>query len=633
MSQKRILVVEDNPQNLKLVRDLLECRGHDVVSAVDGASGIDKAQREIPDLILMDVQLPGMDGLDATRRLKADSRTAEIPVIAVTAHALQGDSSRIRKAGCDGYITKPIDTRKFVDSVEAALRIEAGAPAPEKIIEPGEAPQLPPTAGVILVVDDDDRNRKLVEAVLFPEGYRVIHAENGEQALKSIVSDPPDLVLLDVIMPGMDGYDVTRRIRSEPSTRALPIVLITAHGNEDGKKRGIECGCDEFVQKPFDRNELLTRIRSLIRISEFRKRLDERERLDVVLREVGEGVILLGPNWEIDHINSPAMRLLNINESTDHDICILDELYSSKSVSIDRRIIESPETNNLRFEVERDETPTSVAPVLSVFLKKSINGSGNLGSVVLTLSDITERWQADKMKEEFLSTISHKLKTPLSVILGNAESLVEGHMGDLTEVQLETLRDIASGGKQLSELVDKLLEFTSGGFDRGDTDNGITVATFLDEYEATMTMDRKEGDFEISFRADEEARSIRFDTGPVRTAFNNLIENAIKFSEGDTVRIEIEAGLEEKSDTVEFRITDNGPGIAPEHHERIFDKFYQIEKYKTGRVEGVGLGLALVRKTLATAGGSIHVRSKPGEGATFLINLPLGEKGPASPAQ
>lgn len=117
----RILVVEDNPQNMRLAAVVLEQAGHEVFQAVDAATGIDLARATRPDLILMDLQLPDMDGLAATRVLKADPVTQRTPICALTACAMKGDEERIREAGCDGYITKPIRYREFLNAVTAVL--------------------------------------------------------------------------------------------------------------------------------------------------------------------------------------------------------------------------------------------------------------------------------------------------------------------------------------------------------------------------------------------------------------------------------------------------------------------------------------------------------------------------------
>lgn len=116
-----LLIVEDNPANLKLARVVLERAGYAVLAATDAEAGLALARESRPDLILMDIQLPGMDGLAATRELKRDAATAAIPILALTAHAMKGDEDKIREAGCDGYLAKPFHYLALLQRVAAAL--------------------------------------------------------------------------------------------------------------------------------------------------------------------------------------------------------------------------------------------------------------------------------------------------------------------------------------------------------------------------------------------------------------------------------------------------------------------------------------------------------------------------------
>jgi CheY-like chemotaxis protein len=122
MAGAKILVIEDQPLNLELVRDLLEMGGYVVLSATDAEEGLVLVRAELPALVLMDISLPGMDGLTATRKLKEDSATQQIPVVALTAHAMKGDQEKAQAAGCAGYLTKPVDTRTFVQQVGDYLK-------------------------------------------------------------------------------------------------------------------------------------------------------------------------------------------------------------------------------------------------------------------------------------------------------------------------------------------------------------------------------------------------------------------------------------------------------------------------------------------------------------------------------
>ena len=122
MNEQKILIIEDNALNMLLVSDLLDLEGFQVVEAADAESGIDLARECVPDLILMDIQLPGMDGLEATRMIRNDPQLGEIPIVALTSHAMQGDDARALDAGCTGYLTKPINTRTFIDDLRQYLQ-------------------------------------------------------------------------------------------------------------------------------------------------------------------------------------------------------------------------------------------------------------------------------------------------------------------------------------------------------------------------------------------------------------------------------------------------------------------------------------------------------------------------------
>ena len=209
----KILLVEDNEQNRDMLCRRLQRKGHTVLTAGDGERAVELAKAESPDLVLMDLNLPVLDGWSATRRIKDGPATCRIPVIALTAHAMSGDRQKALSAGCDDYDTKPVELSRLLGKIEKLLGgklCEVGARLVSPSVAEPRATQVSPlpspaeetkTAGRILVVDDTPANRDMLMRRLGRHGFCVRSAEEGEAALRllSKANEPFDLVLLDVM--------------------------------------------------------------------------------------------------------------------------------------------------------------------------------------------------------------------------------------------------------------------------------------------------------------------------------------------------------------------------------------------------------------------------------------------------
>jgi len=242
MSAARILVVDDNPTNLKLVCDLLRYEGHEVFQAEDALEARDFIDRQPLDLVLLDLALPGMDGLTLTRILRADPRTRDLVIVALTAFAMVGDEAKARAAGCNGYITKPIDTRTLPDQVAAYL--------------PHPSPDRPNAGMKILVIEDTPSELKLAQLILSSEGHDVSGAAAAESALQAVRENRPQLILLDLLLPGMQGLELARRLKADPETQGIPIVALTSFPERFPRAAALAAGCDAYLVKPLNTREI-----------------------------------------------------------------------------------------------------------------------------------------------------------------------------------------------------------------------------------------------------------------------------------------------------------------------------------------------------------------------------------------
>jgi CheY-like chemotaxis protein/HPt (histidine-containing phosphotransfer) domain-containing protein len=272
----RILVVEDNHANMKLACLLLRNAGHTALCAADAETGLTLARNNQPDLILMDIQLPGMDGLAATALLKQDPATAAIPVIALTAMAMKADQEKTRVAGCDAYIAKPlryqelyavIDTLLTKGDPQAAGEIDSShhTSAPKRSLSgarelASESPsrdEARRNGRLILVAEDNESNQKIILRQLALLGFVADIAGNGRVALQWWLSGDYALLLTDLQMPEMDGYGLIEAIRAtEQGGHRFPIVTMSASSSMRRDGGRLTSDMDDYLGKPLQLAEL-----------------------------------------------------------------------------------------------------------------------------------------------------------------------------------------------------------------------------------------------------------------------------------------------------------------------------------------------------------------------------------------
>jgi PAS domain S-box-containing protein len=464
----------------------------------------------------------------------------------------------------------------------------------------------------VLVVDDHPMNCELIEAMLAPAGYRVDCVYSGAEALASIAADPPDLVLLDVSMPEMDGFQVAERLRGEEETRLIPIVMVTALGDLEHRVRGIESGAEDYLAKPVNRTELLARVQSTLRVSYYRRQVDERQKLDLVLADVSDGILITDKDGAVREVNASAKRLLGLDaESTAGRI---EELWG------ELRDVPADLTDVIGNGRPTDFVVRRVNPQL--FIAVSLRPVHDLDGVptgaVLSLRDVTRETLEHKLQEDALSLVSHKFRTPLTVVGLWTKLLLDEECGPVTEQQREALEAMIQASEQLRRLLEGMLSYLEW------TKRLHRVqrqSMSFAELETTLRH-RVQGEIGTDHRLVIERPDdgeLMVDEDLFIEALAELVHNAIKFSAGRSIEIRIR--MRSMGEGAELVIEDTGPGIPSEKLERIFERFYQVESDFTGQVHGIGLGLALVKTAIEAMGGHVRASSQLGRGTRFEISM------------
>jgi diguanylate cyclase (GGDEF)-like protein len=269
----RILIVDDVHENVHALMNILR-DDYAIVAATNGDKALELARRQPqPDLILLDIKMPGMDGYSVLAALKIAPETADIPVIFVTALAEAADEARGLALGVADYITKPVNPELLKTRIRNQLELRRFRRHP--VLFDVAAHSDPNYQPALLVVDDVPENIHELLAAL-QDDYRIMVANSGSKALEIIQgAAPPDLVLLDIVMPGMDGYEVCRRIKATPAGNRIPIIFVTVVDSAQDKVKGFALGAADYITKPFDIDEVHARIRTHLELARLRHVLED----------------------------------------------------------------------------------------------------------------------------------------------------------------------------------------------------------------------------------------------------------------------------------------------------------------------------------------------------------------------
>jgi signal transduction histidine kinase len=395
----------------------------------------------------------------------------------------------------------------------------------------------------ILIVDDERHNRQLLEVMLTPEGFHLQTAASGEEALAMVAEHPPDLILLDIMMPGMDGYQVAEKIKGNFATRNIPVIMVTALDDRNARMLGLSAGAEEFITKPVDRAELVVRVRNLSR-----------------LKASG------------------------------------DDRYS--------QMLEGEVGSRTADLVTRTKTLEQQAAVLTE----------------------QEQIRQDQMrfKDEFLSHVSHELRSPLTAIKQFTSILLGGLAGELNPEQRAYQHIVLKNIAQLQSMIDDLLEVTRLETGKLTVEPGsVSLATAVTDSFNTLKGAADAKGVTLSCDLPPDLPRAHADQTRLRQVLIILLDNAIKFTpEGGAVTVQARL-LEHDPRFLLLEVSDTGCGINPEISQRIFERLYQVsERIQTSR-KGLGLGLYICKELVTRQGGQIWVTPRPEKGTTFSFTLPV----------
>ncbi|WP_426211226.1 EAL domain-containing protein [Massilia sp. TWP1-3-3] len=353
----RILIIEDNPTNMELMVYLLTAFGYTPFMAIDGTSGVETARETKPDLIICDVHLPKLDGYGVVAALKADPAMCHIPVLAVTALAMVGDRERLLAAGFDGYVGKPIEPDTFVAELETFLRSRAAAePAP------------PAKRATILIVDDHVLNREFLRTLLGYDGHRLIEAANGVDGLAMVQRELPDLIISDILMPEMDGYEFVTRLHGDPATANVPVIFYTATYRErEANQIAESCGVRWVLPKPSDPDVILRAVHEALGLTEpeaaspFTNVDTDAGRMDLIDSQMAEYLEQVESSTQVlsrlaSDANAPA-------PSPSHELALMTDRLSNSLSSLQAVSLRLTSLIELGIELGAERDPAALIEI------------------------------------------------------------------------------------------------------------------------------------------------------------------------------------------------------------------------------------------------------------------------------
>jgi DNA-binding response OmpR family regulator len=456
---------------------------------------------------------------------------------------------------------------------------------------------------IILIIDDDKTSRLALSRLLEREGYRIAVAACGTDGLNLAVSLQPDMILTDVVMPDMDGYELCRQLRQNEDVSDIPIIMLTTLEDQESRVKGIEAGADDFLSKPFEPSLLKARVKTVTRLNRYRRIQTHRSRLVWVVENAAEGYILCNQEGLVVFSNTRSRQLLNL-PADPTDFALYPHLRREFTLL-------PPEEWQRWPNLDEDSTlqllrpETAQLPACWLEVKALSHQVGSDSETLLRVADVTSEMNTQQSVWTFESLISHKLRTPLTKISWGV-TFLRKKAHKLTMEQIVDFAEQAQGGvlelqAELEEVLSYINAPTAVPAGQGLALDYLSVA--IDQAAALLEMSK------VRLEPWSVLPPTVFLSKP---AFDlicfELLQNSKKFHPDNNPEVTITVSFE--NGFVHFTFTDNGTGLPPDQLQQATKPYYQSEKGFTGQVPGMGLGLSMVSAMVQKVGGQVRLRNR-----------------------
>ncbi len=535
---------------------------------------------------------------------------------------------------------------------------------------------------IILVVDDDDANRYVVSRILRQAGFLIKEAATGTDALQ-LATEQPDLIILDIKLPDINGFEVCQQLKAEPATSLIPVLHLSAFKvSAADKVHGLDSGADGYLTHPVNPLELIATVKALLRIRQTEKQLQQsEEKFRAIFNQTFQHIGIMEPIGSIIEVNQSALDFAG-QKLEDVVGRLLWEMpwFSASPVSVtstqqqlQNAIALAAIGEFVRYEVQMQGAGDRVA-TFDFSIKPILDERGKVVQLVYEGRDISDRKRvedelrrANQVKDEFLAVLSHELRSPLNAILGWSQLLRTRKVDQLATFR--ALETIERNAKLQTQMIEDLLDISR--IIRGKIELNVAPVNLVVPIEgaiATMQLAAQAKAIQIKTILDPKGAIVLGDFNRLQQIVWNLLSNAIKFTApGGQVEVKLEklqierewqiadcrlqiaeennsANLQSEISNLKLtqseipyaRITvkDTGKGISADFLPYAFDYFRQADSSMTRNHGGLGLGLAIVRHLVELHGGMVDAQSGgEGKGATFTVMLPLMKDQPQTKQQ